>query len=137
MTKEVTVTFETQGGKSYSCIVNEKFEKFGLIGYGDTARAAETDVFVALAELKDRLGSDEVPQIVISRRSFDVPSFFSYYPYFNITQLAKFAGLNATQVRQYASGVRKPTKQKLSQLNEAIRNIAETFLSDSRAFSID
>lgn len=137
MTKKVTVTFEAQSDKSYSCIVNEKFDKFGLIGYGDTARAAEGDVYVALAELKERLGSDEVPQIEITRRSFDVPSFFSYYPYFNITQLAKFAGLNATQVRQYASGVRKPTKQKLSQLNEAVRNIAETFLSDSRAFSID
>ena len=94
------------------------------------------DVFVALSELKDRLG-DDVPQIEISRRNFDVPSFFSYYPYFNITQLAKFAGLNATQLRQYASGIRKPTKQKLEQLNEAIKNIAEMFLSDSRAFSID
>lgn len=137
MEKKVSVTFEAQSDKSFSCIVNEKFDKFGLIGYGSTARAAENDVFVALLELKERLGSDDVPQIEISRRNFDVPSFFSYYPYFNITQLAKFAGLNAAQVRQYASGIRKPTKQKLEQLNEAIRNIAETFLSDSRAFSID
>jgi transcriptional regulator with XRE-family HTH domain len=137
MNMKVTVTFEAQGDSSYSCIVNEKFEKFGLIGYGSTARAAEADVHTALSELKERLGSDDVPQIEISRRSFDVPSFFSYYPYFNITQLAKFAGLNAAQVRQYASGIRKPTKQKLEQLNEAVKHIAETFLSDSRAFSID
>lgn len=136
MAKKVTVTFEAQSDKSYSCIVNEKFEKFGLIGYGATAREAEKDVFVALSELKDRLG-DDVPQIEINGRTFDVPSFFSYYPYFNITQLAKFAGMNATQLRQYASGIRKPTKQKLEQLNEAIKNIAEMFLADSRAFSID
>ena len=137
MAKKVKVTFEAQGDNSYSCIVNEKFDKFGLIGYDSTARAAEEDVFVALSELKERLGSEDVPQIEISRRSFDVPSFFSYYPYFNITQLAKFEGLNAAQLRQYVSGVRKPTKQKLEQLNEAIRHVAETFLSDSRAFSID
>lgn len=137
MTKKVTVTFEAQSDKSYSCIVNEKFEKFGLIGYGATARAAESDVFVALSELKERLGSEIVPQIEIVGRNFDVPSFFNYYPYFNITQFAKFAGMNATQMRQYASGIRKPTKQKLEQLNEAVRHIAETFLSDCRAFSID
>ena len=103
MTKKVTVTFEMQNEHSFSCIVDDKFEKFGLIGYGP----------------------------------FDVGSFFSYYPFFNVTQFSKFAGLNPAQVRQYASGVRQPTEQKKQQLNEAVRNIIQTLLSDSRAFSID
>lgn len=137
MTKKVTVTFEMQNDHSFSCIVDDKFEKFGLIGYGPTAREAEKDVFVSASEMREDLGMDEVPDIEIKHRKFDVGSFFSYYPFFNVTQFSKFAGLNPTQVRQYASGVRQPTEQKKLQLNEAVRNIIQTLLSDSRAFSID
>jgi len=137
MTKKVNVTFEMQNDHSFSCIVDDKFEKFGLIGYGPTAREAEKDVFIAAQEMKDDLGADEVPDIEIKHRTFDVGSFFSYYPFFNVTQFSKFVGMNPTQVRQYASGVRQPTEQKKRQLNEAVRNIIQTLLSDSRAFSID
>ena len=60
MTKKVTVTFEMQNDHSFSCIVDDKFEKFGLIGYGPTAREAELDVFVSVNEMREDLGADEV-----------------------------------------------------------------------------
>ncbi len=137
MVQNVEVTFEMQGDKSYSCIVDYEFPKYGLIGYGATAREAEKDVFTSLREMKDQLGEAEVTDIEITFRKFDVGSFFSYYPFFNVTQFAKFAGMNAAQVRQYASGIRQPTPQKKEQLNAAILKVAETLLSDSRAFRID
>ena len=137
MTQKVEVTFEMQSDKLYACIVDHEFPKYGLIGYGSTAREAEEDVFTGLQEMREQLGEAEVPDIEIMMRKFDVGSFFSYYPFFNITQFAKFAGMNAAQLRQYASGIRQPTAQKKEQLNAAIRSIAETLLSDSRAFRID
>lgn len=137
MKRNVTVSFETQNAGAFSCIVEDEFEKFGLIGYGKTAREAEADMFVAADEIRAELGKDEVPEIEITYRKFDVGSFFSYYPFFNITQFSKYAGINASQMRQYASGIRKPTKQKVEQINNAIRVLVETLLSDSRAFCID
>ena len=139
MTKEVTLVFEKQSEKEYACFVEEKFEKFGLIGYGATANDAEKDLYVSLAETKEILEEQEVqmPELIFGKKKFDVGSFFSYYPFFNITQFAKYAGLNPSQVRQYASGTRMPTKQKKEQMNEAVKALAQTFLSDSRAFSID
>ncbi len=137
MKKSVTVSFEMQEAGSFSCIVEDEFDKFGLIGYGKTAREAEADMFTAAEETREDLGADEVPEIEIGFRKFDVGSFFSYYPFFNITQFAKFVGMNATQMRQYASGARRPTKQKKDQLNAVIRQLSETLLSDSRALSID
>ena len=134
--KEVTVIFEMQNDRSFSCIVEDKFEKFGLIGYGSTAREAEEDVFTELKELRE-IDKIDAPDIEIKFRKFDVGSFFSYYPFFNITAFAKFAGINAAQVRQYASGIRQPTAQKKEQLNTAIHKLIETLSSDSRAFSID
>lgn len=104
---KTSVSFEAAGNKSYSCIVEHEFPEFGLIGYGSTAREAEEDVFTELKELRE------------------------------IDKLAKFAGINAAQVRQYASGIRKPTAQKKEQLNTVIHNIIETLSQDSRAFRID
>ena len=131
-----SVTFEMQNDRSFACIVDHEFKDFGLIGYGPTAREAEADVATAIREMRERDHID-APDIEITMRKFDVGSFFSYYPFFNVTQLAKFTGLNPTQVRQYASGVRQPTKQKKEQLNQAISSIIETLSGDSRAFCID
>lgn len=133
---KTSVSFEAAGNKSYSCIVEHEFPEFGLIGYGSTAREAEEDVFTELKELRE-IDKIDAPDIEITERKFDVGSFFSYYPFFNITALAKFAGINAAQVRQYASGIRKPTAQKKEQLNAVIHNIIEMLSQDSRAFRID
>ena len=133
---KTTVTFETADNKLYSCIVNHEFDKYGLIGYGNTAREAEEDVYTEIKELRE-IDHIDAPDIEITQRRFDVGSFFSYYPFFNITAFAKFTGLNPAQVRQYASGIRQPTAQKKEQLNAAIRSLIETLSQDSRAFCID
>lgn len=137
MKRKITVSFETISAGSFSCVMEDEFEKFGLIGYGKTAREAEADLFVALGETKEDLGEGDVPDLEIGYRKFDVGAFFSYYPFFNITQFAKFAGINATQMRQYASGIRRPTKQKKDDINRAVSGIIETLSTDSRAFCID
>ena len=138
MAKKVktSVTFETQGDRSFTCIVDYDFKGYGLIGYGKT-REAEADVFTEIEEMRTIDGRTDVADIEITRRKFDVGSFFSYYPFFNISSFARFTGLNPTQVRQYASGVRQPTVQKRQQLNDAIQSVVETLFKDSRAFSID
>lgn len=137
MKRDVSVSFEKQGDNSFACIVNEEFDKFGLIGYGSTAREAEKDVFVSLSETKENLGSENVPDISISFRKFDVGSFFSYYPFFNISQFAKYAKLNPAQIRQYASGVRQPTQQKKELIEESIKRIVDELSIASHAFGID
>lgn len=137
MNRKITVSFETINAGSFSCIMEDEFDKFGLIGYGKTAREAEADLFVALKETKEDLGEDNVPDMEIGFRKFDVGAFFSYYPFFNITQFSKFVGINAAQMRQYASGIRRPTKQKKDDINRAVRYIVETLFSESRAFCID
>ena len=47
MAKKVktSVTFETQGDRSFTCIVDYDFKGYGLIGYGKTAREAEAAVW--------------------------------------------------------------------------------------------
>jgi hypothetical protein len=134
---KTSVTFETQNDHSFSCIVDHEFENYGLIGYGKTAREAEEDVYTEIEEMRKIDGRTDVADIEITERKFDVGSFFSYYPFFNISSFARFTGLNPAQVRQYASGVRQPTAQKKQQLNDAIQSVIATLSKDSRAFCID
>ena len=96
---QVEVTFEMQSDKSYSCIVDYEFPKFGLIGYGSTAREAEEDIFTSHRETRELLGDAEVPDIEITFRKFDVGSFFSYYPFFNVTPPADGTEEGAAQRR--------------------------------------
>lgn len=138
-TKSVTLVFEKQEEGNFSCFVEEKFDNFGLVGYGSTSREAEEDLYLSAKETREILEEKgmSMPELAYEKRKFDVGSFFSYYPYFNISQFAKHSGLNPSQMRQYASGNRKPTKEKKEKINAAIRSLAETLLSDSRAFCID
>ena len=73
MKRSVTVSFETQNAGSFSCIVEDEFEKFGLIGYGKTAREAEADMFVAADEIRAEIlgipvgGDDRFPVVILER----------------------------------------------------------------------
>jgi hypothetical protein len=138
MKVDVTLVYEKAGDKNFSCFVEEEFEKFGLTGFGTTAKQAEDDLFVAKNEIEEELAKkgDKMPEIVVKGRKFDVGSFFDYYP-INITQFAKFAGINASQLRQYVSNQRNASKKKEMQIMDAVRSLGKIFVNEGCAIGID
>lgn len=131
---DVTVVYERGGDKNFSCFVEEDTGKCGLAGYGPSAQEAEKDMFVARNEYIEM--GETVPEINIKRRKFDVGAFFDYYP-INVTQFARLAGINASQLRQYASNKRKPCKKTLDKLTDAAHNLGKKLMNESYAFGID
>jgi len=131
----VTAVFEKGGEKNFSCFLEEDTGKCGLLGYGNSAKQAEEDLFLARREYIEIDGED-VPEITITRRKFDVGSFFSYYP-LNITQFAKFAGLNASQLRQYVSGSRNPCRKKKIEIQEAVQSLGKILSGGGCAIDTD
>ena len=132
---DVTVVFEKSGDKYFSCFVEEDTGKCGFIGYGRTARQAEEDLLIEPEEYRS-MGETDVPDIVIKRRKFDIGSFFDYYP-INITQFAKFAKINASQLRQYVSNKRNPSRKTEAQIMDAVRNLGKIFVNDDCAIGIN
>lgn len=132
---DVTLVFEKGGEKNYSCFVEEDTGKCGLLGYGNTAKQAEDDLFVARKEYIEIDGKD-IPELNVIKREFDVGAFFDYYP-LNITQFAKFANINSSQLRQYVSGQRRPSKPTLEKIEVAIRQLGRIFQNESCALSIN
>ena len=50
---------------------------------------------------------------------FDIGAFFSYYM-INVTAFAEYAGMNASLLRQYACGLKSPTKNTIGKIRDAI-----------------
>jgi len=55
--------------------------------------------------------------------SYDLTSFFEQYPFLNISEIAKRAGVNAGLMRQYTSGVKYPSEERVKQIKNPIHEI--------------
>lgn len=127
MEKKVTINVEKgPGSKNFSCFMVEDVLNFGLSGFGSTAKDAIKDLYVAKDEMKEELEKEgkEMPNLIFTFK-FDVGSLFDYYSYLNISGVAKKAGINASLMRQYASGIHKPSTKKTVVIETALKNMAK------------
>ena len=53
---------------------------------------------------------------------FDVSAFFNYYP-ISITAFAKYIGMNASLLRQYAAGIKMPQGKSLEKIRQGIAKV--------------
>lgn len=115
------------GKKNFSTYAIDKIEgKYGGIhGYGKTAREAIEDTYVAIGEMKSlaKEENENFPDFDVAF-VFDVGSLFSYYPYLNISAVAEKMHINASLMRKYASGISRPSKKRLSEIQNCIAEIS-------------
>ncbi len=120
MAKKIKVIVET-GKDLFSCfMVGKNNGLTGLVGDGKTARKAIDDFRLCYEEEKQysKEQGREVPNLEFEF-IFDIGAFFSYYM-INVSAFAKFAGINASLLRQYACGLKSPTKNTIGKIREAI-----------------
>lgn len=55
----------------------------------------------------------------------DISGLFDHKDYLNITSVAKLAGINPSLMRQYASGVKNPSTERLKAIQTAVHSIGE------------
>jgi len=58
----------------------------------------------------------------------DFQRFFLVHKEINITEFAKIAGINATLLRNYINGFKKPSKERENEILEAIHKIGKKFV---------
>lgn len=114
---------ERGGNRSYSCRAEADINNCLLIGYGDTAKEAMDDLYVAYEELKVADGGN-VPVVEFDFK-FDTGSLFNYYNFLSIEGVAKIVGISPSVLRQYASGARNPKEKTIKQIEEGLRKISE------------
>ncbi len=126
MVRKVTVVVESGKG-GFSCFMANDSDdlNFSLIGAGKTAKAAMEDFLIADKEMRESFEEDgeEYPDLDF-RFVLDVGSFFDYYP-LSITAFAKYIGMNASLLRQYATGIKVPQGKSLEKIRQGIDKLKE------------
>lgn len=123
------VTIQVEKGKqerNFSCFMVEELPDFALAGYGNTAKQAIEDMYVAQKEIKELLEEEgkQMPELEFVFR-FDIGSFFDYYSYLNMSGVAKKAGVNASLMRQYAMGIHEPSQKRKQQILDCLHQISQ------------
>ena len=83
-------------------------------------------MYVAQQEIKALLEEEgkQIPELEFTFR-FDIGSFFDYYPYLNMSGVAKKAGINASLMRQYAMGMHEPSQKRKQQILDCLHQISQ------------
>ena len=62
---------------------------------------------------------------------YDLQAYFQEHDYLKISSVAEQARLNPGLVRQYASGVKYPSREQAEKIRHAIKKIAKELLEDA------
>ena len=122
--KVLAIVERGKGKRNFSCFVPQTINNCGLGGFGATAREAMEDTKVSLREFKEMAAEkgETFPDVELDFR-FDVGAFFDYYP-IDITAFARYIGMNASVLRQYATAIRQPRAEQLKKIREGIENFS-------------
>lgn len=103
-----------------------------LSGCGATVADAKKDLLDCYNEAKaDAKESGESFEDVEFTYSFDLVSFFNYFSFLNVTDIAKRAGINPSLMRQYTSGLKNAGEKTYNRLAECIGNITKELTAAS------
>ena len=61
---------------------------------------------------------------------YDLESYFQEHNYLKISSVAEQAGMNPGLVRQYASGVKYPSREQADKIRQTIKKIAKELMRD-------
>ena len=92
----------------YQISCEQDLKGFHFGGFGNSVEEAKADFMESIDEALEMIAenSQEVPseeiQVVFK---YDLESFFNYFDWINVTQLARIAGINESKMRQYKAGL--------------------------------
>ncbi len=96
-------------------------------GFGDSVSKAKGDFELSIKEAisEETAAGKQVPRpenISIEYR-YDLPSFFNFFDFINVSKFAEYAGINESKMRAYKSGLAYPGEKTTAKIFSAIRRI--------------
>ena len=130
---QIVAIIERGSDGFYSVRSEQKVGRYYFGGYGEDVKSAKEDFLASVRESLDgaaREGAQIPVGIDISFR-FDLPSFFNYFDYLNVSKFAEYAGINESRMRAYKSGIAFPGEKTTRKIMKAIEQIRRDLLSAS------
>jgi predicted RNase H-like HicB family nuclease len=108
-----------------------------VAAYGNSMDELKTNLklafydYLEVAEDEKEDWLEEVKKMNGFEYSLDIPSFFKLLPELKISAIAEKANINASLVRQYASGKANASEKQAKKLEKAIHELGEELLAVS------
>lgn len=125
---KVTAIVERSKDGLYSIYSDERIGRDCFGGYGESVAEAKKDFLVSVQEAIENAkkdGFDDVPvfEAVNVQFKYDIPSFFNYFDFFNVSKFATYAGVNESRMRAYKSGTAFPGEKTTKKILKAVQTI--------------
>ena len=111
----------------YSVYSNDHIGDSYFGGFGNSVAKAKTDFKTSIWEaLEEELAAGHSvpsPEDIEIEYRYDIPSFFNFFDYINVSKFAEFAGINESKMRAYKSGVAYPGEKTMAKISKAVKTI--------------
>ncbi|MBD5184491.1 MAG: pilus assembly protein HicB [Bacteroidales bacterium] len=124
----VTGIIERNDNGYYQISSEEEIGPHGLGGYGYSVAEAKGDFLKSIEEAKDMIVEEtgelsaQFEDIEVDFR-YDIPSFFNYFDWINVSAFAKKAGINESKMRAYKSGLATASEKTMERICATIKAI--------------
>jgi hypothetical protein len=129
----ITAIIEKGSDGMFSVRSEQKIGKHYFGGFGESVAIAKEDFLESVREVIEEAREEgiKVPDTFQVTYRFDIPSFFNFFDYLNVSKFAELAGINESKMRQYKCGSAYPGEKVTKRITSAIRKIASDFSSAS------
>lgn len=130
---EIVAIIEKGSDGFFSIRSEQKIGRYFFGGYGDSVKEAKEDFIQSVQESLAGAASDgtKIPPKVDITFKYDIPSFFNYFDYLNVSKFAEYAGINESRMRAYKSGLAFPGEKTTRKIMKAIESIGKEISSAS------
>lgn len=122
--KKVTVTVYKSSDGMFWCHTEQDVYGGGINGVGMTVAEAKQDLMVCLADARSAYMAEGGKDYEVEfGYKYDLQSFFEYFSFLNVTEIAKRADINPSLMRQYASGIKQAGEKTYQRLAACMTKI--------------
>lgn len=124
MMKQVVVTISQASDGSFWCHTEEDVFGSGLNAVGASVKEAKEDLMACLEDARlDFVENGGMPEEITFLFKYDLQSFFDYFSFLNITDIARRSGINPSLMRQYARGLKTAGEKTYCRLQTCLNTI--------------
>ena len=111
----------------FSIRSEQKVGRYYFGGYGENVKSAKDDFIVSVRESLAGAAKEgaTAPDKIDITFKYDIPSFFNYFDYLNVSKFAEYAGINESRMRAYKSGLAFPGEKTTRKIMKAIETIGK------------
>ena len=122
---QIVAIIEKGADGFYSIRSEQKVGRYYFGGYGEDVKSAKEDFLASVKESLEGATKEgtQIPAGIDISFRYDLPSFFNYFDYLNVSKFAEYAGINESRMRAYKSGIAYPGEKTTHKIMQAIEQI--------------